>query len=54
MANHAAKLDTLDVGWCQQINLAGVERVSTALQGSLRYFGLMRCDKVRCRVCVCV
>ena len=42
---HSKKLATLDAGWCENITDEGATKISK-LSKSLRYLGLMRCDKV--------
>ena len=48
MADHSKTIVTLDVGWCQEVTIDGVIKVSTCCVKTLQNFGLMRCDKVSC------
>ena len=46
IADHSKTIEDLDVGWCQQLTIDGVMKVVKSCIKSLKYFGLMRCDKV--------
>lgn len=39
-------IETVDVGWCKEITDQGATLIAQSSK-SLRYLGLMRCDKVR-------
>lgn len=39
-------IETVDVGWCKEITDQGATQIARSSK-SLRYLGLMRCDKVR-------
>lgn len=39
-------IETVDVGWCIEITDQGATQIAQSSK-SLRYLGLMRCDKVR-------
>lgn len=40
-------IETVDVGWCKEITDQGATLIAQSSK-SLRYLGLMRCDKVSC------
>lgn len=45
-------IETVDVGWCKEITDQGATLIAQSSK-SLRYLGLMRCDKVRATFQVC-
>lgn len=45
-------IETVDVGWCKEITDQGATLIAQSSK-SLRYLGLMRCDKVRVAYQVC-
>lgn len=46
IGQYSATIETVDVGWCKEITDKGATQISQTSK-SLRYLGLMRCDKVR-------
>ncbi|XP_072137462.1 F-box/LRR-repeat protein 17 isoform X2 [Mobula birostris] len=45
IGQYSATIETVDVGWCKEITDKGATQISQTSK-SLRYLGLMRCDKV--------
>ena len=46
VADYSKRIVKLDVGWCQEITIEAVIKVSRCCVKTLRDFRLMRCDKV--------
>uniref|UniRef100_A0A3P9PQB8 F-box/LRR-repeat protein 15-like leucin rich repeat domain-containing protein n=1 Tax=Poecilia reticulata TaxID=8081 RepID=A0A3P9PQB8_POERE len=65
IGQYSSTIETVDAGWCKDITDQGATQIAQSSK-SLRYLGLMRCDKVTrlntklvaaaddCLVCVCV
>lgn len=45
LGTHCKTIETVDVGWCKGITDAGVDHISRICP-TLKYLGLMRCDRV--------
>ncbi|CAM4575781.1 unnamed protein product [Leuciscus chuanchicus] len=43
--NYSSTIETVDAGWCKEITDQGATQIAKSSK-SLRYLGLMRCDKV--------
>lgn len=46
IGRYSVTIETVDVGWCKEITDQGATLIAQSSK-SLRYLGLMRCDKVR-------
>uniref|UniRef100_A0A8D0U2Q6 F-box and leucine rich repeat protein 17 n=1 Tax=Sus scrofa TaxID=9823 RepID=A0A8D0U2Q6_PIG len=46
IGRYSMTIETVDVGWCKEITDQGATLIAQSSK-SLRYLGLMRCDKVR-------
>lgn len=46
IGRYSMTVETVDVGWCKEITDHGATQIAQSSK-SLRYLGLMRCDKVR-------
>lgn len=46
IGRYSMTIETVDVGWCKEITDQGATQIAQTSK-SLRYLGLMRCDKVR-------
>lgn len=46
IGRYSMTIETVDVGWCKEITDWGAIQIAQSSK-SLRYLGLMRCDKVR-------
>ncbi|KAF7250516.1 F-box/LRR-repeat protein 17 [Varanus komodoensis] len=45
IGRYSMTIETVDVGWCKEITDQGATQIAQSSK-SLRYLGLMRCDKV--------
>ncbi|CAL8251047.1 unnamed protein product [Boreogadus saida] len=46
IGQYSSTIETVDAGWCKDITDQGATQIAQSSK-SLRYLGLMRCDKVR-------
>lgn len=46
IGQYSTTIETVDAGWCKEITDQGATQIAQSSK-SLRYLGLMRCDKVR-------
>lgn len=58
IGRYSMTIETVDVGWCKEITDHGATQIAQSSK-SLRYLGLMRCDKVsgfcvKCCLLVCI
>lgn len=45
IGQYSSTIETVDAGWCKEITDQGATQIAKSSK-SLRYLGLMRCDKV--------